>query len=254
MSLSAVDLTGKVAIVTGAGGDIGYAYARGLAAAGAAVVLADLDGEAAQSNAKDIAGGGGTAAGVRTDITDIASVQAMVDFAVQTYGGLDILVNNAALMAQLPRAPLHEFPLEWWDRVIDVNLRGTLLCCQAAVPALKARGGGSIINQSSAGAFNLSGAYSVTKLAIVGMTVVLAKDLGKDGIRVNAIAPGVVNSAAGREAATGALKDKVAALAPLHPVGEPDELVGPLLFLVSEQSAWMTGHTLNVDGGWIMRV
>jgi NAD(P)-dependent dehydrogenase (short-subunit alcohol dehydrogenase family) len=254
MSAAGVDLTGKVAIVTGAGGDIGHAYARGLAAAGASVVLADLDGEAAQANAKDIVVDGGAAIGVRTDITDVASVQTMVDVAVQTYGGLDILVNNAALMAQLPRAPLHEFPLEWWDRVIDVNVRGTLLCCQAAVPALKARGGGSIVNQSSAGAFNLSGAYSVTKLAIVGMTVVLAKDLGKDGIRVNAIAPGVVNSAAGREAATGALKDKVAALAPLHPVGEPDELVGPLLFLVSDQSAWMTGHTLNVDGGWIMRV
>jgi NAD(P)-dependent dehydrogenase (short-subunit alcohol dehydrogenase family) len=119
---------------------------------------------------------------------------------------------------------------------------------------MKASGGGCIINQASAGAFALSGAYSITKLAIVGMTVVMAKDLGKDNIRVNAIAPGIVDSEAGRRAAPSTLHDKVAQLAPLHPVGQPEELVGALLFLASPASGWITGHTLNVDGGWIMRV
>jgi NAD(P)-dependent dehydrogenase (short-subunit alcohol dehydrogenase family) len=157
-------------------------------------------------------------------------------------------------MAELPRVPLHEFPLDWWDRMVAVNMRGTLQCAQAVVPSMTARGGGSIINQSSAGAFNLSGAYSISKLAIVGMTVVLAKELGRSGIRVNAIAPGIVDSSAGRLAASPALYEKVGAIAPLHAVGQCDDLVGPLLFLVSPASAWMTGHTLNVDGGWIMRV
>jgi NAD(P)-dependent dehydrogenase (short-subunit alcohol dehydrogenase family) len=247
-------LDGKVAIVTGAAGGIGEVYARGLAQAGAAVVLADLDEARATAAAEKIAADGLAASAVGVDITDPTAVERMVAAAVSSHGGLDIMVNNAALMAELPRLPLADYPMDWFDKLMAVNVRGTLLCCQAAATAMKARGGGSIINQSSAGAFALSGAYSVSKLAIVGMTIVLAKDLGQYGIRVNAIAPGIVDSEAGRKASTDALKERIGAIAPLHAVGQPEELLGALLFLASGASEWVTGQTLNVDGGWIMRV
>jgi NAD(P)-dependent dehydrogenase (short-subunit alcohol dehydrogenase family) len=249
----AQDLTGKVAVVTGAAGDIGHAYARGLATAGAHVVLADVNEAGVVANAQKLAADGLAASAAQVDITDRSSVDVMIAEAVARYGGLDVLVNNAALMAEIPRKQLHEFPMEWWERVMRVNVTGTLMCCQAAVPALRERGGGSIINQSSAGAFALSGAYSVSKLAIVGLTCVLAKDLGPFKIRVNAIAPGIVNSAAGRAAATSSLVERISQTAPLHAVGEPDDLVGALLFLASSDSDWVTGQTLSVDGGWIMR-
>jgi NAD(P)-dependent dehydrogenase (short-subunit alcohol dehydrogenase family) len=247
------DLSGKVAIVTGAAGDIGDAYARGLANAGARVVLADLDAATAAANAEKLTADGLDVCAVPVDIREPASVHAMIASTVSRYGGLDVLVNNAALMAQIPRVQLAEFPLDWWQRVMDVNVTGTLVCCQAAAPVMKERGGGSIINQSSAGAFALSGAYSVSKLAIVGLTCVLAKDLGPFGIRVNAIAPGIVDSAAGREASTPALIERIEQTTPLNAVGQPDDLIGALLFLASTDSSWVTGQTLSVDGGWIMR-
>jgi NAD(P)-dependent dehydrogenase (short-subunit alcohol dehydrogenase family) len=247
------DLAGKVAIVTGAAGDIGDAYARGLASAGTKVVLADIDEDKARTNAERITASGHEALAVGVDISDQPSVERMVAATVDRFGGLDILVNNAALMAQIPRARLDTFPLDWWDKVMAVNVKGALICSQVSAPKMASRGGGSIINQTSAGAFALSGAYSVSKLAVVGLTCVLAKDLGHMNIRVNAIAPGIVDSSAGRDAATPALIEKVSQIAPLRAKGEPDDLVGTLLFLASGASSWMTGQTLSVDGGWIMR-
>jgi NAD(P)-dependent dehydrogenase (short-subunit alcohol dehydrogenase family) len=249
----ASDLNGKVAIVTGAAGDIGHAYARGLARAGAEVVLADVNPEGLEVSVDKLAADGYRVVAQPVDITDAASVGAMVERAVEQFGGVDILVNNAALMAQIPKVRLHEFPLDWWDRIMQVNVKGALICAQAAAPRMRERGGGSIVNQSSAGAFALSGAYSVSKLAVVGLTCVLAKDLGPWGIRVNAIAPGIVNTSAGREAATDDLRRRIGEIAPLEPIGEPEDLVGALLYLASSDSKWVTGQTLSVDGGWIMR-
>jgi NAD(P)-dependent dehydrogenase (short-subunit alcohol dehydrogenase family) len=201
-SIEQFRLDGKVAIVTGAGGrgnSIGRAYALGLAGAGAAVVVADINADGAKRVADEIAANGGKASAVCVDITDPASAKAMVAAATAAFGGVDILVNNAALMAELGHLSLADVPLDEWNRTLNVNLTGALICCQAAIPAMRARGGGRIINQTSGGAFPAIGVYGIGKLALVGLTTTLAKQLGKEGITANAIAPGNVTSDAGKQ-------------------------------------------------------
>ncbi|GAA0302602.1 SDR family oxidoreductase [Sphingomonas oligophenolica] len=257
-SVKQFSLVGKVAIVTGAGGrgnSIGRAYALGLAGAGAAVVVADINEEGARGVAAEITASGGKAIAVRVDITEPASAQAMVAAAVAAFGGVDILVNNAALMAELGHRQLADVPLDEWNRTLNVNLTGALICCQAAIPAMHARGGGRIVNQSSGGAFPAIGVYGIGKLALVGLTTTLAKQLGKEGITANAIAPGNVTSDAGKQL----VPDDSPFLQFLNmtvasrPRGEPDELVGALLLLCSEAGAWITGQVIHIDGGWVMR-
>jgi NAD(P)-dependent dehydrogenase (short-subunit alcohol dehydrogenase family) len=251
-------LEGKVAIVTGAGGrgnSIGRAYALGLAHAGAAVVVADINEAGAKAVADEITATGSKAIGVRVDITDPSSAQAMVAAAESAFGGVDILVNNAALMAELTHHSITDVPLEDWNRTLNVNLTGALICCQAAIPAMRARGGGRIINQTSGGAFPAIGIYGIGKLALVGLTTTLAKTLGKEGITANAIAPGNVKSDAGKQL----VPDDSPFLQFLNmtvasrPQGEPDELVGTLLLLCSDAGAWITGQTIHIDGGWVLR-
>jgi NAD(P)-dependent dehydrogenase (short-subunit alcohol dehydrogenase family) len=170
---------------------------------------------------------------------------------------VDVLVNNAALMSEMQHSPLAEYPLEEWERVMRVNVTGALLCSQAVVPSMRARGGGRIINQSSAGAFGGGGAYGVSKLALIGLTVALARELGPLGITVNAIAPGLVADDAGyRSLPRGsAIREALKAQLPLqgHPEGTPEDLLGALLLLASPAGDWITGQTLHVDGGWILR-
>jgi NAD(P)-dependent dehydrogenase (short-subunit alcohol dehydrogenase family) len=247
---------GKVAIVTGAAGGIGRTYARALAEAGASVVVADLHDERARKVAGEIAAAGLPALAVRVDITDAASVRAMVEAARAAYGGVDVLVNNAALMAELPAAPLASYPLDWWERALRVNVTGALICAQAVVPSMQERGGGKIINQTSGGAFTGGSAYGVSKLALVGLTVALASELGRLRINVNAIAPGMVETEAGFRAAPrdNPWRKSMEQTVAMQPYGQPDDLVGALLFLASSASDWVTGQTLNVDGGWIMRI
>ena len=257
-SIEQFSLAGKVAVVTGAGGrgnSIGRAYALGLARAGASVVVADLNGAGAKAVADEITAAGGTALPVQVDITDRASVDAMAQAAKAAFGGVDILVNNAALMVEIVQYPTMEISLENWNKAIAVNVTGALNCCQALAPMMKARGGGKIVNQVSGGAYPPEGVYGITKIALVGLTTTLAKELGPHKINVNAIAPGNTMSDAG------------AALTPpdspfvknlenrvyLRLRGEPDELVGPLLLLCSAAGDWMTGQVLHIDGGWIIR-
>ena len=249
-------LDGKVAIVTGAAGGIGRIYASALASSGASVVIADLNEEGAQTVAAQLTGEGRAAIGVRVDITDIDSARAMAAAATEAYGGIDILVNNAALMAELPQVSLTTYPLDWWDRALRVNVTGALICTQAVVPSMRERGGGKIINQSSGGAFTGGGAYGVSKLALVGLTVALASELGRARINVNAIAPGMVETDAGFRSSPrdNPWRKHMEQIVVMQPYGQPDDLVGALLFLASSASDWVTGQTLNVDGGWIMRV
>lgn len=257
-SLDAFRLDGKVAIVTGAGArknSIGEAYANGLAAAGAAVVVADLDVDGAGRVAQAIVEAGGQASATRVDITDQASVRAMAAFARQTFGGVDILVNNAALMVDVDFTPSTQISIESWNRVMAVNVTGALICAQAVVPMMRERGGGKIVNQVSAGAFPAVGAYGVSKLALVGVTTSLAKELGRDNINVNAIAPGMTASEAGSSLTPDGspLPTLLKMICAMRPRGEPDELVGALLLLCSPAGAWITGQVLHVDGGWIIQ-
>ena len=246
-------LKGKAAIVTGAGGGIGRAYSRGLAEAGAAVVLADINADTAQAAADELAGDGFEALALRVDVTDEASVNAMAQQTAERFGSVDILVNNAALMAEIMTGgQLTTIPLEMWHRTLDVNLTGPFLCTRAVVPYMREKGYGKIINQSSGGAWLGSAHYGLTKLGIVSMTISLAKELAKDGIRVNAIAPGWTNTEAGQSTTTPEVRAAIARSIPF-PFGEPEDLVGGLVYLASAASDWVTGHTLNIDGGWIPR-
>lgn len=257
-SLDQFRLDGKVAVVTGAGGrgnSIGRAYARGLAHAGAAVVVADLNNEGAERVRDEIIADGGKAIAVGVDITRPDSVEAMAHAAVDAFGGVDILVNNAALMAELASVSAVDIPLEEWNRILDVNLTGALNCAQAIVPLMRQRGGGKIINQTSGGAFPAISVYGIGKLALVGLTTTLARQLGRENINVNAIAPGNTTSDAGRQLTpddSPFIKFLEASVA-MRVRGAPDELVGTLLLLCSPAGDWITGQVLNVDGGWVLR-
>ena len=245
-------LSGKVAIVTGAGGGIGRAYARGLAEAGASVVLADIAVDAARTAAAAIEADGYPALAVPVDVTDEASVEEMARAAAEAFGSVDVLVNNAALMAEIMGSTLTTVPLDEWQRTLAVNLTGPLLCTRAVVPYMKERGYGKIVNQTSGGAFMPSQHYGITKLGLVSMTLSLASELAPFGIRVNAIAPGWVNTEAGLRSSPPEIRDLRGRAIPF-PFGDPEERVGGLVYLCSAASDWVTGHTLNIDGGWIAR-
>ncbi|MCT2399301.1 SDR family oxidoreductase [Novosphingobium mangrovi (ex Huang et al. 2023)] len=251
-------LDGKVAVVTGAGGrgnSIGRAYAMGLANAGASVVVADLNAGGAQAVADEIIAAGGKAVAVQVDVSDEASTLAMGAAAKEAFGGVDILVNNAALMVDISYDNCETISLDAWNKAFSVNLNGALLCARAVIPSMRERGGGRIINQTSGGAFPATGLYGISKLALVGLTTVLAKQFGKENITCNAIAPGNVTSDAGKLLVPddSPFIQFLQATCATRPRGEPDELVGTLLLLCSEAGQWITGQTIHIDGGWVMR-
>jgi NAD(P)-dependent dehydrogenase (short-subunit alcohol dehydrogenase family) len=249
-------LKGKVALVTGASvGGIGEVYAEGMAAAGAAVAVADINEEAAHEVAASIDG----AAGFHVDITRGDSVGRLVADVTERFGGVDILVNNAALMEVLSKGPLLELDPDEWQRAFAVNLTGAFLCTRAVVASMRERGGGRIVNQISAAAYPPVTVYALTKHALAGLTVALARELGPDRIAVNGIAPGMVASAAGDRQLEAAaergvdLRASIAAMVAGRGEGARDDLLGALLLFVSPAGDWITGQILHVDGGWVMR-
>ena len=251
------DLSGKVAVITGGAGSIGMAYGRALGEAGASVVLADVDEGAAAKAADAVKADGFAAVGVAVDVRDLASAQAMARTAVDAFGGIDILVNNAAIMRDLPQYGLSNMPVDEWDRVMDVNLRGPLLCTQAVLPSMLERGGGRIINGLSAGAFGRGGGiYGISKYALHSLTANLASELGPQGINVNAIAPGLVAAESGYVSlpADSPIRAALEAGIPGKKSGPPEDLVGTLLLLCSSAGDWINGQTISVDGGWVMRL
>jgi NAD(P)-dependent dehydrogenase (short-subunit alcohol dehydrogenase family) len=257
-TLDNFSLKGKVALVTGAGGrgnSIGRAYAFGLANAGAAVVVADINGDGARTVAAELIESGAKALGLEIDITDPASVARGADDALQAFGGVDILVNNAALMAELDYAPPSKVSLADWNRIFEVNVTGALNCVQALVPNMRARGGGRIINAISAGAYPAFSVYGISKLALAGLTTALARELGPDGICVNGIAPGCTGSDAGMSLTPpgSPRREQMARNVVMRLDGAPDELAGTLLLLASPAGAWITGQIIHVDGGWVIR-
>jgi NAD(P)-dependent dehydrogenase (short-subunit alcohol dehydrogenase family) len=244
--------TDKVAIVTGAAQGIGEAYARALAAEGASVVVADLNEDSGNRVAKEIEAAGGTALFVRTDVSDAASATAMADATVAAYGGIDLLVNNAAIYGDMQFDLLISVDWDYYRKFMSVNMDGALVVTRAVYPHLQQRGGGSIVNQSSTAAWLYSGFYGLAKAGVNALTQQLAHELGGMNIRVNAIAPGPTDTAATRTQAGDAAKELVKGLA-LKRMGQPEDMVGACLFLLSEESAWLTGQIINVDGGQVFR-
>ncbi len=255
-TLDRLRLDSKVAVVTGGAGAIGRVYGRALAEAGAAVVLADLNGEGSEHAAAELAADGLKAVGVRVDITDRGSAAAMAAEATAAFGGIDILVNNAALMAEIPQVSILDLPAEWFDRVMRVNVLGAILCSAAVKESMVERGGGRIINQVSAGAFMPGGIYGASKLALVHVTVGLSRSLGPLGINVNAIAPGMVENEPGMRSLPADHPARAALMAaiPGKKSAPAEDLLGALLLLASPAGAWINGQVINVDGGWISRL
>jgi len=239
---------GKVAIVTGAAGGIGEAYARSLAAEGASVVVADLDTERGEKVASDIGG-----AFVRVDVADPGSTEALAAATVERFGGIDYLVNNAAIYAGMKLSTLLYVDWEYFQRFMSVNMHGALLCVRACWQAMVARGGGAIVNQSSTAAWMYGGYYGLAKVGVNGLTQQLATELGHAGIRVNAIAPGPIDTEATRTTVPEALLADMVKRLPLARLGTTDDLVGLCLFLLSDEARWITGQIFNVDGGQIFR-
>lgn len=245
-------LEGRVAIVTGAGQGIGKAIATGMAREGAAVAIADIDGDRAAAVQRELSADGGVALAIRTDVSDPNSVEAMVERCKRELGRIDILVNNAGVY---PSSPVETMAEEEWDRVIDTNLVAAFLCSRAVVPILLEQQSGRIISVSSEKA--LQGAaegahYAATKAGIIGFTKALALELARDGITVNAICPGVTDTAQPRARLT---DDELYSRSPSIPLGriaQPEDLAGPALYLASDAAAFVTGQTLLVNGGRIM--
>ena len=240
-------LDGKAAIVTGAGGagvgGLGVVYAQALAAEGAAVVVADIDGEAAVRTAESIASTGAQSIGVRCDVTSGDEIDAMVRSAVDAFGGVDILVNNAGL-ARGKWSEALILSAEEWMEILAVNTVAPIMCAKACRATMSGRGGGVIVNQSSNGAFIDAGAYTVSKLALNGVTKVLADEFSDDNIRVNGIAPGVMTAKLPQEQV-----ERLLARQTIRRPGQPQDLVGLLVFLCSDESSFMNGQTVVIDGG-----
>jgi len=250
---SLLSVKDRVVIVTGGGKGIGKVYSERLAEAGARVVVADIDETATASTVTGITNAGGKAFAQPTDVSDPDSAARMAAAAIQAFGRIDALINNASLMAVLPRRPFNEIPIEEWDRVMQVNLRGVFICCRAVFPQMQKQGKGKIVNISSGRVFEGTPNrlhYTTSKAGVIGLTRALATELGDYNIAVNAITPGFTLSDS-QLATAGAYLQRNDHLEgrvfKRHQV--PDDLVGTVMFLISDASDFITGQTINVDGG-----
>ena len=244
---------GKVAIVTGAGQGIGEGYAKAIAAERASVVVAEINEAQGQRVAGEIESAGGEAKFFRVDVASPESTRAMAAAATEIFGGIDYLVNNAAIYHGMQISPLITVDWDYYKRFMDVNMNGALLCVRACYESMAKRGGGAIINQSSTAAWMSIGYYGIAKLALNGLTQSLARELGPMKIRVNAIAPGPTDTEATRTIVPDVILKQILSQMPLSRAGTPNDLVGACLFLLSDAAGWITGQVLNVDGGQIMR-
>lgn len=252
MQKSSFDLTGKVAIVTGGNGGIGLGMARGLARAGASVVIAGRNQAKSESAAREVEALGARALAIAVDVTDKNAVAGMVEATLTTFGRLDILINNAGINI---RNPAHTLSLDDWHAVIDTNLTSAFLCAQAAYPAMKKAGGGKIINIGSMMSIFGAGfapAYAASKGGIVQFTKAIASSWAADNIQANAILPGWIDTDLTRKAREQlpALNENVLNRTPAKRWGNIDDLAGTAVFLASSASDFVTGTAIPVDGGY----
>jgi len=253
--------SGKVAIVTGGASGIGRASALAFAAEGASVAIADVDRARGEDAVGEALARGGQAVFIEADVSRDADAARIVDHTVASFGGVDILHNNAAVVsyATVPDTPEHE-----WDRVLGINLKGVYLCSKRAVPEMVKRGGGAIVNTASVQAFasqRLVASYAASKAGVVALTKTMALDHASEGIRVNCVCPGSIDTPMVRYAATkfseGDPEAAIRGWAEAHPIGrigEPGEVAAAVLFLASSDASFVTGATLTVDGGLLAQL
>ena len=244
------DLTDRVAIVTGGTRGIGRSLAEGLVCAGAKVVVASRKAEACAETEAHLTAMGGEAIGVATHMGDLDGLAALVDTTVERFGGVDIVINNAATALS---QPLGEFELEVWNKSYDVNLRGPVFLVQYALPYLKASEHAAVVNVISAGAFLASSQqsmYAGAKAALMAFTRAQASQWAQFGIRVNALAPGTIDTDMVRNNPPDA-QARMAAASPMKRAANPDEMIGPVMFLVSDAGSFMTGQVVLADGGMV---
>jgi NAD(P)-dependent dehydrogenase (short-subunit alcohol dehydrogenase family) len=249
-------LTGKIVVVTGAAQGIGLAYAQRLADEGAHVVLADLDGGKCAAAAAKIAADGGSASSVQVDVADEASCQRLADDVADRHGQVDGLVNNAAIFSTITMKPFWEISVAEWDTLMAVNLRGPWLLTKALLAALRRSPGASIVNVASDALWLGRPGYLhyvASKAGVYGLTHSMAHELGPDGIRVNTVSPGPVFTEVARETVTSQQKDAMLAAQAIKRPAGPQDMVGAVVFLLSDDSGWMTGQTLHLNGGLVHR-
>jgi NAD(P)-dependent dehydrogenase (short-subunit alcohol dehydrogenase family) len=251
------DLSGRTAIVTGGGSGIGRASATAFARAGANVVVADIDAEAAGDTTAKIEADGGVASFVRADVTSAADVAAMVAHAVDTYGRLDCAHNNAGILGA--NSALADYPDDDWERVLKVNLTSVYLCLKEEVKAFLAAGSpGAVVNTASFSglvAVPFAPAYVATKHGVVGLTKAAAVEYGRKGIRVNAVAPGTARTdmMVERMAVNPKMEKALADVSPMRRIAEPTEIADTVVWLCSDEASFVNGHTLAVDGGAVIQ-
>jgi len=249
------DFSGKSVVITGGGKGIGKVYVEEFAKAGACVVAADVDGAAAKSLAAALQGQGLQVVGITTDIASEDSTRAMAKAALDHFGSIEVLINNASLMSVLQRRSWLEIPVDEWDQVMAVNLRGMFLSCRAVFPAMQERRRGKIVNISSSRVWEGTPNrlhYTTSKAGVIGFTRALAREVAEFGITVNAVTPGMTQSETQvQSSSANYLATRVAGRA-IERVQVPADLVGAVMFLSTPASDFMTGQTVNVDGGKAM--
>jgi NAD(P)-dependent dehydrogenase (short-subunit alcohol dehydrogenase family) len=252
MSKNTLDFTGKVALVTGASSGMGLATAKAFADAGAAVVLADIREDLVRAEAEKLSAAGQKAIAVRCDVSDDGEVAAMVDRAVSEFGRLDAAFNNAGVMARI--APTADSTREEWDRVIGVNLRGVWSCMKYELGQMQRQGSGAIVNNASVGALTGNpgiGSYIASKHGVIGLTRTAALEYITQGIRVNAVNPGLIDTQVARDVVSGDEQayENIAKHVPIARAGRPEEIASAVLWLCSPGASYVVGHALTVDGG-----